>query len=88
MEATYHMPIETTIDEMYNITYIQHTASLIPSTIFYMICTFKLYLWTLLAATPILIQVLFKFCHQTSCMLKCENNSWRAKTMFHTKLSK
>jgi len=75
MDATYHTPIETTIDEMYKIIYIQHTASLIPSTLFYMNCTFKLYLRTLLAAIPILIQALFKCCHQTSCMLKSENNS-------------
>jgi len=74
MDVTYHMPIETTIDEMYKIIYIQHTASLIESTLFYMTCTFKLYLWTLPAATPILIHAFLKFCHQTSCILKCENN--------------
>lgn len=71
MDATYHTPTETTTDEMYKIIYIQHTASLIPSTLFYMTCTFKLYLWTLLATTPILIHTIFKFCHQTSCVLKC-----------------
>jgi len=44
MDATYHMATETTTDEMYKIIYNQHTASLITSTLFYMTCTFKLYL--------------------------------------------